>query len=74
MLPGKLEFDRTREPAHDADGLDSPLLGQFCRWVEASLAAGMNSLPVIDEKLRPNGSYPYQRIHTPDPEPLLPTE
>ena len=50
---------------------EGPLLGQFCRWVEASLAAGMNASPVIDQKFGPNGSFPYRRIHTPDPEPTF---
>jgi hypothetical protein len=27
----------------------------------------MDSLPVIDKELRQNGSFPYWRIHTPDP-------
>ncbi len=27
----------------------------------------MDSLTVIDQELRPDGSFPYQRIHTPDP-------
>lgn len=44
-----------------------PLLGQCRRWLQASLAASMDSLPVVDQELRPDGSFPYQRIHTPDP-------
>jgi hypothetical protein len=45
-----------------------PLFGQCRCWLQASLAAGMDSLPVIDPKLRPSGSFSYRRIHTPDPE------
>ena len=50
--------------------LARPLFGQCRRWLQASLAAGMDSFPVIDQELRPNSSFPYRRIHTSDP--LLP--
>ena len=46
---------------------EGPFLGLCRRWSQASLAVGVDSLPVIDQKLEQNGSFPYRRIHTPDP-------
>ena len=60
-VSGNAESQRSQE----LDGL--PQFGQCSRWFQASLGAGMDSLPVIDQELRPNGSS-YRRIHTPDPE------
>ena len=47
---------------------DCLVFGQCRRWLQPSLAAGMDSLPVIDQELRPNGRFPSRRIHTPHPE------
>jgi hypothetical protein len=43
-------------------------VGQCRRWPQASLVAGMDSFPVVDQELRSNGGFQYRRIHTPDPE------
>ncbi len=34
----------------------------------------MDSLTVVDQELRPNGSLPYRRIHTSDPQRTLTTQ
>lgn len=47
------------------------IIGRSRHCLQASLVAGMDSLPVVDQKFRPNGGFPYRRIHTPDPDPPL---
>jgi hypothetical protein len=40
------------------------LIGRSRRWLQASLAAGMDSLPVVSQELRPNHGFQYRQIRS----------